>query len=86
MGVRGREDDPVARFHLGNGARLERVNWLGDSSPKGMRESAGLMVNYLYQLDQLERNHEAFVNRKQVIASRSVTQLVKSAPLLELQD
>jgi malonyl-CoA decarboxylase len=77
--------DSVARFHLGNGARLERINWLGDSSPKGLRESAGMMVNYLYQLDQLERNHEAFVNRKQVVASRSVLQLAKSAPLLAPQ-
>jgi malonyl-CoA decarboxylase len=74
--------DSVARFHLGNGARLERINWLGDSSPKGLKESAGIMVNYLYELDQLERNHEAFVNRKQVVASRSVLQLAKAAPLL----
>jgi malonyl-CoA decarboxylase len=41
----------VARFHLGNGARLERVNWLGNTAPRGMRESFGLMVNYLYDLD-----------------------------------
>lgn len=75
-------DDAVARFHLGNGARLERVNWLGDSSPKGLRQSAGIMVNYLYQLDHLERNHEAFVNRKQVVAARAVAQLAKGAPLL----
>jgi len=78
----GLPDDAVARFHLGNGARLERANWLGDSSPKGLRQSAGIMVNYLYQLDQLERNHEAFVNRKQVVAARAVAQLAKAAPLL----
>ena len=74
--------DPVARFHLGNGARLERLNWLGDTSPKGLRQSAGIMVNYLYELDQLERNHEAFVNRQEVVAARSVVQLAKSAPRL----
>jgi malonyl-CoA decarboxylase len=74
--------DPVARFHLGNGARLERLNWLGDTSAKGLRQSAGVMVNYLYELDQLERNHEAFVNRQEVVAARSVVQLAKSAPRL----
>ena len=53
--------DPVARFHLGNGARLERVNWLGNVSPRGIRESCGLMVNYLYDPEAIEANHEAFV-------------------------
>ena len=52
---KGRVIDPVARFHLGNGARLERIDWLGDLSAKGMRESAGIMVNYLYRLDDIER-------------------------------
>jgi malonyl-CoA decarboxylase len=75
--------DPVARFHLGNGARLERLNWQGDTSAKGIAQSAGIMVNYLYRLDQLERNHEAFVNRKQVKAGRSVVQLAHGAPLPE---
>ncbi len=74
--------DPVARFHLGNGARLERVNWLGDPSPNGMHQSAGIMVNYLYKLDELERNHEAYVNRKQVIAARRVEQLAKGGASL----
>ena len=46
--------DPVARFHLGNGARLERINWLGNVSPRGMKESYGLMVNYLYDLNAIE--------------------------------
>jgi malonyl-CoA decarboxylase len=78
----GLPDDAIARFHLGNGARLERVNWLGDSSPEGLRQSAGIMVNYRYQLDQLERNHEAFVNRTDVVAARGVARLAKSAPLL----
>ncbi|MEO1092376.1 MAG: malonyl-CoA decarboxylase [Pseudomonadota bacterium] len=72
--------DPVARFHLGNGARLERINWRGDVSAKGLRHGHGLMVNYLYRLDQVERNHEAFVNDKKVVASRAVDQLVKASP------
>ena len=48
--------DPVARFHLGNGARVERLNWLGDPSSKGLKQSYGLMVNYLYDLKRLDRN------------------------------
>jgi len=60
---KGRLIDSVARFHLGNGARLERINWLGDLSPKGLRESAGIMVNYLYRLDDIEKNHEAYATR-----------------------
>jgi malonyl-CoA decarboxylase len=74
---KGRLIDPVARFHLGNGARLERVNWLGDLSPKGLRESAGIMVNYLYRLDDIEKNHEAYANRDEVAASRAVKKLLK---------
>ena len=61
--------DPVARFHLGNGARLERLNWLGDISPKGMKQSAGLMVNYLYEPSGIEENHEAYVQDRIVIVS-----------------
>ena len=52
----GRPLDAVARFHLGNGARIERLNWLGDPSPKGLRQSHGLMVNYLYDLKRLDRH------------------------------
>jgi malonyl-CoA decarboxylase len=62
--------DSVARFHLGNGARLERLNWLGDTSPAGLRRSAGLMVNYVYDLSDLERNHEAYAREHRVIAAR----------------
>jgi malonyl-CoA decarboxylase len=54
--------DPVARFHLGNGARLERINWLGNNSPRSMQESFGIMVNYLYDRDTIEDNHKAFVH------------------------
>jgi malonyl-CoA decarboxylase len=75
---KGRLIDSVARFHLGNGARLERINWLGDLSPKGMRESAGIMVNYLYRLDDIEKNHEAYVNQDEIAASSAVKRLLKS--------
>ena len=68
----GQPLDPVARFHLGNGARLERLNWLGDTSPKGLQEAAGLMVNYLYDLNTIEANHEAYANQGAVAASPSV--------------
>jgi malonyl-CoA decarboxylase len=73
----GRPVDPVARFHLGNGARLERINWLGDTSERGLREAYGLMVNYRYELKQIERNHEAYVNDGEVAASRAVRALLK---------
>jgi malonyl-CoA decarboxylase len=75
---KGRLIDPVARFHLGNGARLERINWLGDLSPKALRESAGIMVNYLYRLEDIEKNHEAYVNHDEVVASSAVKKLLKS--------
>jgi malonyl-CoA decarboxylase len=76
----GRPVDPVARFHLGNGARLDRINWLGDVSEKGLREAHGLMVNYRYDLKEIERNHEAYANEGEVAASRAVRQLAKPAP------
>lgn len=76
--AKGRLIDSVARFHLGNGARLERINWLGDISPKGLRESAGIMVNYLYRLEDIEKNHEAYANQGEVIASSAVKKLLKS--------
>ncbi len=64
--------DPVARFHLGNGARLERINWLADTSEKGLREAHGLMVNYRYELADIEKNHEAYAQDGTVAASRAV--------------
>jgi malonyl-CoA decarboxylase len=76
--AKGRLIDSVARFHLGNGARLERIDWLGDLSPKAMRESAGLMVNYLYRLDDIEKNHEAYANQGEVAASSAVKKLLKN--------
>ncbi len=73
----GRPADPVANFHLGNGARLERLDWLGDTSEKGMRDSAGLMVNYLYDLEDIERNHEAFANQAEIVAASAVRKLLR---------
>ncbi len=72
----GRPLDGVARFHLGNGARLERLNWLGDTSEKGIRQGLSLMVNYRYDLRDIERNHEAYVNQGSVAASKSVRSLL----------
>src|SRR5947199_454697 len=75
---KGRLIDSVARFHLGNGARLERIDWLGDLSPKGLRESAGLMVNYLYRLEDLEKDNEAYPNQGHNAASSAVKKLLKN--------
>lgn len=75
----GRPRDPVARFHLGNGARLERINWLGDPSPKGLAESFGLLVNYRYDGATIERNHEAYSNSGEVVMSPAVKSLLNSS-------
>ncbi len=75
----GRVIDSVARFHLGNGARLERINWMGDLSVKGLFESYGVMVNYLYDLAEIECNHEAFANQGAVAASSAAKKLLPSA-------
>jgi malonyl-CoA decarboxylase len=64
--------DPVERFHLGNGARIEQLNWLGDTSAKGLRQSCGMMVNYLYVLGDIEKNHEAFAAEKRIVVSRRI--------------
>jgi malonyl-CoA decarboxylase len=77
---RGREPlDSVARFHLKNGARLDRINWLADTSPAGVRQSAGLMANYVYDVADLERNHELYARSGQVVCSRRVQILAKRA-------
>ncbi|WP_316347201.1 malonyl-CoA decarboxylase [Desulfuromonas acetoxidans] len=68
--------DPVARFHLGNGARIEQLNWLGDVSSKGMRESCGLMINYLYALDDIKDNIEAYSQEKQIAAAPRIRKLI----------
>ncbi len=68
----GQPPDPVARFHLGNGAELEAMHWMGDTSDKGIAQSAGLMVNYRYRLDRIEANHEAYARDGEIRASRAV--------------
>lgn len=75
---RGRPLDPVARFHLGNGARLERMNFLGDVSGKGLSQSYGLMVNYLYDLAAIEKNHETYANLGTVSASSAVNRELRA--------
>jgi malonyl-CoA decarboxylase len=75
---RGLPADAVARFHLGNGARLERLDWLGDTSERALAQSLGLMVNYLYDLDYIERNHEAYAQQHAVVAAGSVRRLLRS--------
>jgi malonyl-CoA decarboxylase len=80
----GRPIDPVARFHLGNGARLDRLNYLGDTSTKGLAQAHGLMVNYLYDLGAIEKNHEAFAEKGQVVASPAVQKQLKTGPVRAL--
>ena len=67
--------DAVARFHLSNGARIERLNWGADPSSKGMRQSWGLMVNYLYDLKRLDKHRRA-LNTGSIPASPTVEDLI----------
>ena len=78
--------DAVARFHLGNGARMERLNWLADSSRTGMARSAGLMVNYVYRLKDVERNHEAYAKEHAVVASPGLSLLARGSLLARLKE
>lgn len=73
--------DSVERFHLGNGARLQRINWLADTSVAGWQRAAGMMVNYVYRLDEVERNHEAYAREHRVVAARAIEKLASEAPL-----
>jgi malonyl-CoA decarboxylase len=77
--------DAVARFHLGNGARMERLNWLADTSRTGMARSAGLMVNYAYRLKDVERNHEAYANEHLVVASPGLSLLARGSLMARLK-
>ena len=72
--------DPVARFHLGNAARPERINWLGNDAPRAIKESFGVMVNYLYGHDTIEDNDEAFVRDGTIVRSRDVDILLETNP------
>jgi malonyl-CoA decarboxylase len=69
--------DAVARFHLRNGARVERINWLGDPSPGGILQSAGMMANYVYELNDLQRNHELYTRTGEISASGRVERLAR---------
>jgi malonyl-CoA decarboxylase len=71
--------DPVARFHLGNGAALERLNWMGDSSEQGLARSAGMMVNYVYWLSEVEKNHERYFREHFIAASPVIEKLAREA-------
>jgi len=80
---RGLPVDAVARFHLGNGARLERLDFLADTSERALKQSHGLMVNYRYDLDYIERNHEAYAQQHAIVAASAVTRLV-TAPARDI--
>jgi malonyl-CoA decarboxylase len=80
----GKALDPVAHFHLSNGARLERINWLADRSPTRMRESAGMMVNYVYRLDRIDENAQAYAESGRISAAPAVTALL-AAPAARAQ-
>jgi malonyl-CoA decarboxylase len=71
--------DPVARFHLGNGARIERLNWLGDRSPRRLAQSAGIMVNYLYDRPEIEQNHEAFASSQLITVAPAIHDLLRAS-------
>lgn len=73
--------DAVARFHLANGARLERLNWLADTSPAGMQRSLGLMVNYVYRLADVESNHEAYARQYSIVAAHELERLARQSPI-----
>jgi malonyl-CoA decarboxylase len=82
--ARGLPADAVARFHLGNGARLERINFLADVSENGLKQSYGIMVNYLYDLDDIEKNHEAYAENRIVVAANAVKKLARPGPTGDL--
>ena len=68
--------DPVARFHLGNGARLHRLHWAADLTAKGKQQSAGIMVNYLYDLGKIELNHEEYFDQGTIAVSKTISKLL----------
>ena len=76
----GKALDPVAHFHLSNGARLERINWLADTSAQRMRESAGMMVNYVYRLDRIDELAQAYADQSRISASAAVSALLAYPP------
>ncbi|MCK4503758.1 MAG: malonyl-CoA decarboxylase family protein [Desulfuromonadales bacterium] len=74
---RGKAHDPVAHFHLSNGSRLDRINWLGDLSANGLKQSAGLMVNYRYKLEHIDANHEAYIGDGEIVCGKEVRKIRK---------
>jgi len=72
----GLAKDPVARFHLGNGARLHNIHWGADNTANGREQSGSIMVNYLYDLQKIEINHEAYFDQGKISVSKSVSKLL----------
>jgi malonyl-CoA decarboxylase len=70
--------DRVARFHLANGARIERLNWMGDASENGLRQSLGVTVNYVYRLADVERHHEAYAAQGKIAASHELHTMART--------
>jgi len=77
--------DPVERFHLANGARLQRLNWLGDSSENGLQRSVGLMANYVYRARDAEHNHEAYARDYRVVASHELERMARQLRLASVR-
>jgi malonyl-CoA decarboxylase len=71
--------DSVAHFHLTNGARMEQLDWLADTSANGLKQSCGMMINYLYRLSEIEQNHESYVTDHQIVASPTILRLAKGS-------
>lgn len=69
--------DPVAHFHLSNGASIKQLNWMADTSEKGIKKSAGIMVNYLYELSKIDKNHENYILNKVISCSKEVSSILK---------
>ncbi len=69
--------DPVARFHLRNGARIDRINWMADPSATGLRQSLGLMANYVYEIGDLQRNHDLYIQGLEICASGRIQRLAR---------
>ena len=79
LAKRGKQaHDRVSHFHLSNGARIERINWAADLSAKGLDQSAGIMVNYLYVLSNIEKNHENYAGNGEIAVSSAVSKLAKT--------
>ncbi len=69
--------DPVAHFHLSNGASIKQINWMADTSEKGISQSVGIMVNYLYELPKIDNNHENYMINKVISCSKKVSSMLK---------